>query len=534
MLSVAPEIKTRVSKTARQFQKDPLLFFKNILGVEHLEDYQIEVIKTVWANERTAIAACHDVGKSFLMARIAMTFLNVYPNSKVITTAPTFNQVERILWSEIRSAHAKAKFPLGGRLNLTDWSFAPDWFALGFTPRNETSGDEGQGAQSSFQGFHAAHVLVIFDEATGIPLNVWNMAEGLLTSANVKFVAIGNPTSSGSEFARCFKDPAWAKVYLSCFNSPNLIENGITDEKKLKKEIETVAALNDVDARNYLDKYKVTTPYLLTTKWCVAQALKWGIDHPLTVSKILGKFPKASADCLVPLDIVEDSVLRVYWPTKSDRKVIGADVARFGSDSTVLTMLHGKKQLGRNEFYKFDTGEVVGEIIQASKQIDGADVIVVDETGIGGGVVDGLKDAVRNGHLPKKCEIRGVQFGATCETDEDHEKYFNMKARMFGLLQNDMKAVNGLVLLDESVYAEELPSIRYRFNTKGQMVIESKDEYFKRTRKKSPDSADSLALANFGNYDEMTAGDFSKEYTDEKTEGSRATHAGGLHSGKKW
>ena len=171
-------------------------------------------------------------------------------------------------------------------------------------------------------------------------------------------------------------------------------------------------------------------------------------------------------------------------------------------------------------------------MIALSRDIEGADIIVVDETGLGGGVVDGLKDAVKEGKLPKKCEIRGVQFGAACEGDADKEKYVNMKARMFGLLQKDMKDPVGLALLKESVYSEELPMIRYRYNTKGQMVIESKDEFKKRTGKKSPDSADSLALANFGNYDELSAGEFSKAYS--TTDSKDRPHAGGLNSSKNW
>ena len=540
-MALAIERAKETANTTARFQKDPLLFFTNILGVETLEGYQRRVVKTIWENERTAIAACHDVGKTYLTARVAMTFLNVFPNSKVITTAPTYNQVEKILWSEIRAAHSKAKFPLGGRLNLTDWSFGADWFAVGFTPRNEAGGEEGQGTQSSFQGFHASNLLVLFDEATGIPQNVWTMAEGLLTSANVKFVAIGNPTSAGSEFYQCFKDPRWAKVYLSCFDSPNLKANGINDEKVLLGEMAKVGAMNDADAKKYLEGYRVTRPYLLTAKWVVQSAIKWGIEHPLTQSKILGRFPKASADCLLPLGSVEDAQLRVYWPKKSDRKIIGADIARFGNDSTVLTSLHGKKQLARHEFYKFDEIEVTGEIIAQSKAMGGADVIVVDETGLGGGVVTLLKDAVKKGHLPKNCEVRGIQFGAKVECDEggscEHKtcaisKYTNQKARIFGLLQKDLKDPNGLTLLPESVYTDELPTIRYRYNQKGQMVIESKDEYKKRTGRNSPDSTDSLALANSGNYAEMAVGEFTKSFANTKKD--KPALAGGLHSTKAW
>lgn len=528
-----------VRNSALSFQKAPKLFFHEVLGVEHLEDYQDMVIETVAREDRVAVAACHDVGKSFLMARIAMWFLNTRPNSKVITTAPTFNQVERILWSEIRAAHARAKFPLGGKLNMTDWTFNPEWFALGFSPRNESNGGEGQGTQSSFQGFHApGGIMVIFDEATGIPHNIWTMAEGLLTQAKVKFVAIGNPTSSGSAFYSCFKDPAWAKIYLSCFDSPNLKANNINNIADLEREIQKVKALNDDEARKYLDSYKAPVPYLLTTKWVVASAKKWGIEHPLTVSKILGKFPQAGDNTLLPLGYVEEAQRRVVWPEVTDRKIIGIDVARYGTDSTELTALHGKKQLGRKALFKNDNVEVAGEAIAWARELwpnEDIDVFVVDGTGTGSGVVDVLKREVSD-----NTEVREVQFGAGVECDgpescehKDCEKakYETLKARMFGLLQADLKDEEGLSLIDDAVYLDELPTIRYSFDKKGRMVIESKDAYKKRTRRGSPDRADSLALANFGRYDELKAGSFTK-VTKQK---ARRPHASGLRSSdKKW
>lgn len=523
---------------ADRFQKDPYLFLEGALGIHTFEDYQRRCIDTIWANDRTAIRACHDVGKTFLVARIAMTFLNVFPYSKVITTAPTFNQVERILWSELRAAHGRAIFPLGGKLNNTDWTFTPDWFALGFSPRNEASGDEGQGTQSSFQGFHAPYILVIFDEATGISHKVWTMAEGLLTSANVKFVCIGNPTSKNSQFYQCFKDRAWAKVKLSCFDSPNLRANGVTTKVALEKEIQKYLSFGDDAGRKYLDSYKVVRPYLLTTKWVVAQAAKWGINHPLTVSKILGEFPEAGDDTLVPLGAVEEAQLRVTWPKPKDRKTIGLDVARFGTNSSILTGLHGMKQTHYKSLYHHNTQSVVGETIAMSRDMGGADVIVVDETGLGGGVVDLLKEAV-GAELSKDCEVRGVQFGAAvqCDGPKDCEhldcekaKFVNMKARMCGLLQTDLKRADGLSLLPEGIYLEEVPTIRFQYNKKGQLVIESKDEYKKRTGRDSPDSFDSLALANFGHYDEMKIGKFTKIINS----GTAKPFAGGLNSKRNW
>ncbi len=525
------DLQPGVGDAADLYQKDGLVFIEEVLGANTLEDYHRRIVRTVWDNERTAIRACHDMGKTYILARIAVAFLNVFPYSKVITTAPTFMQVEKLLWSEIRAAVSRAKWPLGGQLNLTDWKFADDWFAIGFAPRPGAEGsmDEGQGTNSAGQGFHAPHILVLIDEATGVSRSVWTMLEGLMTSAHVRLVAIGNPTSKASEFYQCFRSRDFAKIALTCFDSPNLIANGITTRERLEAEVAVYNSLNDEEARAHVDKYKVVRPYLLTAKWVVQRVAAWGIDHPLTAGKVLGEFPKVGEKTLIPLDHVEAAQLRVHYPTPAERKIIGLDVARFGTDATVATGLHGKKQLSRKAFYKYNTGEVIGETIAMSKDMGGADIIVVDETGIGGGVVDGLKDEIGKA-LPATCEVRGVQFGAKCLNEKDDEKFVNVKARMFGLLADDMKKADGLALLPEGVYLDELPTINKTFNKKGQMVIESKDDYKKRTGRPSPDSADSLALANFGNYDELEVGHFRDGA---KTE-TRGTLAGSLYSKRNY
>lgn len=526
-LNLTPEF----IEAADRFQQDGTLFIEEILGVESLEEFQRKLIKTIWENERVAIRACHDLGKSFVMARVAVAFLNVFVNSKVITTAPTFTQVERILWTEIRAAASRSRWELGGKLNLTDWSLGAEWFALGFTPRNEVMSSEGQGTQSNFQGFHAPSVLVIFDEATGIPTNIWNMAEGLMTSAHVRFVAIGNPTSRASEFYRCFKSRDWTKVHLSCFDSPNLIANGITDKKKLEAAVTKYNRMNDDQAIKYSNSFKVVTPYLLTAKWVVQKAAKWGLDHPLTVSKILGEFPKTGEKTLIGLDFVEAAFLRTYTPVAGDRKVIGVDVAgaEQGSDDSISTGLHGKKQLFMTSMTGEDTNGITGHVIDQSRDMGGADVVVVDKTGIGTGVYDNLSAEIGKS-LPKNCEVRGVHFGSANEDPEDKEQYYDVKARMFALLRDDIKDPNGLALLNETAYSEEIPTINKDFNKKGQLVIESKKDYKKRTGRGSPDRTDSLALANFGRYDEMKIGNFTKKIND----GAPKTISGGLRHDRKW
>lgn len=515
-------------KLIRYFQKHPegdRGFFKKVLGAD-CEDYQNRILRAIVEHDRVAISACHDVGKSWTLARVVLWFGACFPYSKIVTTAPTGRQVEKILWSEIKSAYVRAKYPLGGRMLQTQWKITEedDWFALGFSPANESSSGEGQGTQSSFQGFHAPYVLVVFDEATGVKPALWTMAEGLLTSHNVKFVCIGNPTSTQSDFYKCFSDRSWFKINLSCFDSPNLIANDVTDLAKLQAEVEHCRSLSDEEFHARMKSYKVVKGYLLTLRWVVEKAIQWGMDSALFLSKVLGEFPEEGDNVAIPLRVVVEAQQRDVQPvSEGDRKTIGVDVARFGTDSSVLTRMHGPNAFKKKAIFKRDTMEVVGEIVNWC-QDDMPDVIVVDETGLGSGVVDRLLELRNEGvQIHAGVEIRGVQFGAaapcaieTCDHKHcDRAKYANQKARMFDFLARDMR--KNLSLIDEEVYQSELPSVQYRFNSKGQQVIESKDDYKKRTGRGSPDHADSLALANYGRYDEITVGSFSSAFVPQQT-----------------
>ncbi len=532
LLDLSPDQLIRALETNQRF---PEFFFKTTLGAE-CEEYQNRILRAIVEHDRVAISACHDVGKSWTLARVVLWFGSCFPYSKIITTAPTGRQVEKILWSEIKSAYVRAKQPLGGRMLQTEWKLTEqgDWFALGFSPSNEANVGEGQGTQSTFQGFHAPYLLVIFDEATGVKPALWTMAEGLLTSHNVKFVCIGNPTSTQSEFYKCFTNRAWFKIKLSCFDSPNLIANGITNKEELFNEVEYCRALNDEEFMARMKSYKVVKGYLLTLRWVIEKALDWGLDSALFLSKVLGEFPEEGENVAIPLRIVEEAQRREApeFNAATDRKVIGVDPARFGTDSTVITRMRGVHAYKKRALNKKRGTEVVGEIVNECAE-EMPDIIVVDETGMGGPIVDMLIELRDEGlKIAPTVEIRGVQFGAGFDHDtKEWEKYVNHKARMYDLLAEDMRSC--IVLLDEEVYQAELPTIQYRFDTKGRKEIESKDKYKKRTGRGSPDHSDSLALANYGRYDELSVGSFTEHFKP-KTEGHARPRSFAKKGNRQW
>ena len=511
-------------KALELFKNKPELFFEHVLGVK-CEPYQLRILQAIVANERVAVSAAHALGKSWTLARVVLWFALTHPYCKIVTTAPTGRQVEQILWSEIRTAHARAKVPLGGRMLTTEWKLTEEgsWFAIGFSPANEASRGEGQGTQSTMQGYHAPDIMVIFDEATGVKPGVFTMAEGLLTSGNIKFICIANPTSTQSDFYKLFSDRAWFKIKLSCFDSPNLIANGLDNLAALTEEVEYCRTLSDDEFLKRMKMYKMVKGHLITARWVVEKAIQWGMDSALFLSKVLGEFPTEGDNVAIPLRVVEQAQERTgYVHNPADRKTLGVDVARYGADSTVLTRMHGPVVGGKKVINKRDTMAVVGEVV-AQCWDDGhianmPDVIIVDEGGLGAGVVDRLQELRSEGvEIHSHVVIRGVNFGAGVECGIDgcdhtgknkceRARYVNQKARMFDLLAKDMRS--SIELPDEEVYLSELPSIQYKYDSKGRTYIESKDEYKKRTGRGSPDTADSLALANYGRYDEINVGSF--------------------------
>src|SRR5581483_4456911 len=145
----------------KDIQENPVYFVEGIFG-DTLWQKQQDIINSIRDFKYTTVRSCHGAGKSFIAARIVLWFLYSFANSKVITTAPTFRQVEDILWREIASAMSKKRFSLEGQLNQTSLDLGNDWFALGLST-NEPS---------RFQGFHATHILLIVDEASGVPQNI--------------------------------------------------------------------------------------------------------------------------------------------------------------------------------------------------------------------------------------------------------------------------------------------------------------------------------------------------------------------------
>lgn len=436
-------------------QRDPVEWMRVFLGAD-LWEKQIEVTESVRDHRRTAVKSCHGAGKSYLAARIVIWFLQTHPGSIALTTAPTQNQVENILWRELRSAYAgKAKALLGRCLNVR-FDIAPDWYGLGFKAA-DTQPDR-------FQGFHAEHALVVIDEAAGVAPPVYEAIDAVMTSENARQLLIGNPTNASGVFYDAFHSQRslYNLITIAASDTPNITAN------------------------------RTVRPYLITQSWIDDAVAKFGPDSPYVESRVNANFPKGGTDNLIPLAWVEDSASRVDQvspPGENDLIEAGVDVARTGTDETCCYLRRGLDVIAFQSWTGFDLMQSVGRL---RNLFDGKHIgkIKVDVIGMGAGIADRLRE------LGYDVVDVNVSSAST-----DSEKWPNLRHELWWELRElfHRNEINGVV--DETTIGQ-LSSVKYGFDSRHSMpIIESKDQMKKRGLK-SPDRAEALMLA-FANVNQV-------------------------------
>lgn len=432
----------------REIGSDPIVWIKEILG-ETPWSKQKDIALSLRDNRRTAVQACHDVGKSYIASRLVCWWLSSHPPGEafVVSTAPTFQQVRGILWREIGKAHAKGK--LFGQMNETEWKTSSgELIAFGRKPSDYSP--------TAFQGIHAKYVLVVIDEADGVPTSLWDAADTLIPNEASRILAIGNPDNPTSEFSKnCRPGTDWNVIRISAFDSPNFTGEDVPEAVK---------------------------ELLVSPTWVEEKRKKWGENHPFWQSKILGLFPQQSATALLPLNLLLDATKREVIVEEESPVALGVDVARFGTDRTVIALRQGGKGRIIHIAQNNDTMVTAAQVRQFIRSYK-VDIAGIDTIGVGGGVYDRLAEDNEPVHAM-------VASGRAKDTitfaNQRAEWYWNFR-EMLEKGEIDLDAE------DEDLIAE-LSGIMFKVDTRGRILVESKDE-MKRRGMSSPDLADAMILA---------------------------------------
>src|SRR5579864_5555670 len=168
----------RINRINQTIQ-DPTQFARVLLASD-LWDKQDEILQSVAHHRRTAVRACHASGKTFAAAIAALWWITTHKDGIVITTAPTWLQVEKVLWPEIHKAVQRSgityQIPTATELRL-----GPGRYAVGLATN--------EGVR--FQGFHGS-ILIIIDEAPGVRPEIYEAIAGIQAGGDVRVLALGN------------------------------------------------------------------------------------------------------------------------------------------------------------------------------------------------------------------------------------------------------------------------------------------------------------------------------------------------------
>lgn len=184
--------------------------------------------------------------------------------------------------------------------------------------------------------------------------------------------------------------------------------------------------------------------------------------------------------------IAAADVRRAFVPTiasSTSPLVIGLDIARFGDDKTTFCFRKGRLCTHFESVAKLSNVEVANRATSLIEQYRPARVFM-DIGGQGAGVYDILKDR-GFGEI-----IRGIYFG---EKALKPERYFNRRAEMWDKIHLWLTEQPAPQLPQDEDLFNELVSVNKKYDGKGRLQLEDKEEIKKRLGR-SPDKADALAL----------------------------------------
>ena len=430
-----------MSKTVHQSLLNPKFFVKEVLG-DIAYDKQLEMMEAVRDHRRVSVVGCNGSGKDWTAGRIVLWWMCLNYPAKVIVTGPTHRQVADIVWNEVRHAHRNALSPFKGRMFETArYALNEEHFAIGFS-----TGDE-----FNLQGFHSPNLLVIITEAHSFRQQD---VDALRRLNPRRFLMTGNAFSTTGEFydSHHAKRDMYKTVVIPAHSTPNIVEG--------REIVKGMLTVQDVEDRKE----------------------EWGEESPMYRGSILAEFPDDLEDVIIPLSFIRESLTRDVVP--EGEITIACDVARFGQDKTVVALCQGNHAEIIYKVQGKDLMSIAGWLGRYCED-HAVDNVVVDDTGLGGGVTDRLMEVGLSG-----TNIIAFKGG---EKAQASDRFSNKIAEAWWVMR-DWVIAGGRVPNDDSLIGQ-MSSRGYTIQSDRKISLEQKIKMAK-----SPDEADALAMAIYSGY----------------------------------
>lgn len=453
------------ARLAGEFAQDPYGFVlaafpwgvegRGLDGYDGPYEWQAEILKEIGADLaanpyralRYAMSAGNGPGKSSVISWLMLWALTTCPNTRGVVTANTGTQLQTKTWAELAKWCQLSIFQnlfthTATAIYSSDARFERTW-RIDAVPWSEKNPE-------AFAGLHnkGRRIFVAFDEASNIPDIIYDTMEGALTDENTEMIWLlsGNPTRNTGRFREC-----WSEAKKSRWKTWQI------DTRK-------VPGTNKEQIEQWIEDY--------------------GEDSDWVRVHVKGEFPRVSTTQFISTDAVGAAMKREAVAGLYEPLVLGVDVARFGDDESVIAIRKGRdaRTHAPRRYRGLDTMELAAKVAAVSLELK-PDMIFIDGTGVGGGVVDRCRQL--------RLRVIEVQFAAKPDGYGDEEiSYANKRAEIWGLMR---AWLSGGAIPDDPVLKGELIGVEYGFNNRNEIQLERKDDMKKRGLP-SPDGGDALAL----------------------------------------
>jgi phage terminase large subunit len=425
-----------------KYRDDPCAFAVDVLNIELLE-WQKTFLRAVASGKpRISVRAGHGVGKSAVCAIVVVWFMLTRYPQKTVITAPAAGQLFDVLYPEVKRRVGELPPLIRDLLEVfsdrIELKSSPD---ISFVSAKTSSIDRPE----AMAGVHSENVLLIFDEASGIPEAVYGAAAGSMSGHNAISILIGNPTRNSGMFFSTHHELKgnWHTMHVSCVGNRLVTEDFIADTRD-----------------------------------------RWGEASNEYRVKVLGEFPLSEYATLIPAELVDAAMLRDVVLDVREPLVYGVDVARFGDDRSVICKRQGNVVLEIKSVRGLDLMGVTGWVMHEAS-LDKPAEICVDSIGLGGGVADRLRE--------QKLNVRDVNVA---ESSALNPQAFKLRDELW-LAVKDWLNTRACKIPKDDDLRLELVTPQYGYASNGKYKIEGKPEMKARLRK-SPDLADALCLTFAG------------------------------------
>lgn len=435
----------------------PIRFVQEVFGVTP-DPWQEVMLRAYGRGDRKiTVAACHGPGKTACAAWCAAHQLVCRFPQVIGVTAPTVTQMYDAFYKELKIWLKKLPPALYALLDIK----AERIELVGNRESSFLSAKTAKAEQpEALAGLHCegGFVLLIVDEASGVPESIFEAATGSMSGEHVTMMLLGNPIrTTGYFFNSHTSSLGWTRIHI------------------------TAVAEEHYDPGTYFS----ARPGPLFVQQVVEE---FGFDtNPYRV-RVLGLFPRSDHDTIIPFEWVEAATVRDIRPNPGAAIVWGVDVARGSGDLSTLCKRQQNRVLEPIRF-KSDLNDTMLVVGWVKAEWDMTPLgerpieICVDVIGLGAGVVDRLREQ----HLP----CRGVNVAESPALDGS--RFRNLRTELWFAMRDWFGKRDCWIPKDDKL-VKELTAQKYKALDSSGMVIATPKDMMRKVIKRSPDRADAFGL----------------------------------------